>query len=170
ELMWQAQLYFGKSAHKIKEPLATYGQDLFKQPIKNYQLPTLEKRPFEDVFDELELLGFSLCDPFKLLATDNRGNTFSNQLIQKLNQRVEMVGYLVTTKNTATKDGKLMHFGTFYDCEGNVFDTTHFPPVARRYPFRGRGFYLLRGKVAEDFGYPMIEVDYMDKLPMVKSE
>ena len=170
ELMWQAQLYFGKSAHKVKEPLVTYGQDLFKQPIKNYQLPTLEKRPFEDVFDELELLGFSLCDPFKLLATDNRENTFSNQLIQKLNQRVEMIGYLVTTKNTATKDGKLMHFGTFYDCEGNVFDTTHFPPVARRYPFRGRGFYLLRGKVVEDFGYPIIEVDYMEKLPMVKSE
>jgi len=86
--------------------------------------------------------------------------------MKKLHQKVEMVGYLVTTKDTSTKDGKRMHFGTFYDQRGKVFDTVNFPPVAKRFPFRGRGFYRLTGKVVEDFGYPMIEVDWMDKLPM----
>jgi DNA polymerase-3 subunit alpha len=61
-----------------------------------------------------------------------------------------------------------MHFGTFLDEEGHVFDTTHFPDTARQYPFRGRGLYLLKGKVVEDFGYPMIEISYMIKLPMIK--
>ena len=60
-----------------------------------------------------------------------------------------------------------MHFGTFYDSEGLVFDTTHFPPVAKQFPFKGKGFYEIKGTVVEDFGYPMIEVGFMEKLPMV---
>jgi hypothetical protein len=60
-----------------------------------------------------------------------------------------------------------MHFGTFLDSEGMVFDTTHFPNTSKKYPFRGKGFYRVRGKVVEDFGYPMIEVDFMLKETMV---
>ena len=81
-----------------------------------------------------------------------------------------MVGYLITTKNTATKNHLPMHFGTFYDHQGRVFDTTHFPGVSRKYPFRGKGFYLMKGTVVEDFGYPMVEISYMEKLPMVEKE
>ena len=95
------------------------------------------------------------------------GNVKTDLLRAMLQQRVEIVGYLVTTKNTRTKDGKHMHFGTFYDYEGKVFDTTHFPVVAKKYPFRGKGFYRIRGKVVEDFSYPIIEVSWMEKLPMV---
>jgi DNA polymerase-3 subunit alpha len=60
-----------------------------------------------------------------------------------------------------------MYFGTFYDPEGDVFDTVHFPAIARQHPFRGRGFYSLKGKVVEDFGVAMIEVTWMDKLPLL---
>lgn len=60
-----------------------------------------------------------------------------------------------------------MHFGTFYDAQGEVFDSVHFPDIARQFPFRGRGFYELRGKVVDDFGVSMIEVSRMEKLPMV---
>jgi hypothetical protein len=77
-----------------------------------------------------------------------------------------MVGYVVTTKDTRTIGGQPMHFGTFYDSCGDVFDTVHFPNIAIRYPFRGRGFYFLSGKVVEDFGVGMVEVDFMEKLPM----
>jgi DNA polymerase-3 subunit alpha len=59
-----------------------------------------------------------------------------------------------------------MHFGTFYDHQGEVFDTVHFPDVARKFPFRGRGFYFLKGKVVEDFGVYAIEVNWMDKIPL----
>ena len=97
-----------------------------------------------------------------------RQNTTANQLHKKVGQYVTIAGYLVTTKNTQTVDHKLMHFGTFLDEEGIIFDTTHFPETARKYPFRGSGLYLLKGKVVEDFGYPMIEIDYMIKVPMIK--
>ena len=69
--------------------------------------------------------------------------------------------------NTQTLTKKPMHFGTFYDCKGEAFDTVHFPNIALRYPFRGRGFYSIKGKVVEDFGIFAIEVNWMDKLPML---
>ncbi len=158
ELLWQAQLYFGKKSPKV------YFADLFEEEPETYDLHFLHQEPLEDAFDEMELLGFSLCDPYLLLETGHLGNTLARELMPKLGQKVEMVGYLVTTKDTSTKDGKRMHFGTFYDAHGHVFDTVHFPPIARKYPFQGRGFYRVRGKVVEDFGYPMLEADRMEKL------
>jgi DNA polymerase-3 subunit alpha len=115
----------------------------------------------------MELLGFSLLDPFQLLPNDRRGYTLANELMQTLGKRVHLVGYVVTTKDTRTIDNKPMHFGTFYDRRGEVFDTVHFPNIAIRYPFRGRGFYSIKGKVVEDFGVGMVEVDFMEKLPMI---
>ncbi len=167
ELLWDAHLYFGKIQ---KKNYVESTADLFETEPLNFELPPLERHPHEDAFDELELLGFPLCDPFLLLKTEDQGNIKAKELMKKLNKKVEIVGYLVTTKNTATKDGLPMHFGTFYDNEGMVFDTTHFPNVAKRFPFRGKGFYRLRGKVVEDFGYPMIEINWMDKEPMISPE
>ena len=42
---------------------------------------------------------------------------------------------------------KLMYFGTFLDRDGDFIDTVHFPPVAAKYPFRGKGIYKITGKV-----------------------
>ena len=160
ELLWQSQLYFGKKTAK------DYFMSLFEEEPETYELPFLKQQPMEDAFDEMELLGFPLCDPFLLLETGHLGNTFAKELMTKLGKRVELVGYLVTTKDTSTKDGKRMQFGTFYDQKGQVYDSVHFPPVARQFPFKGRGFYRTIGKVVEDFGYPMIEVSWMEKLAM----
>lgn len=160
-LLWEAHRYFN-------QPLPTRTTlDLFNIAPKSYTLPPLENYPYANAFDQIELLGFPLCDPFRLLATPDMGNTTAHQLQEKLNKTVTMVGYLVTTKDTSTKNHQLMHFGTFYDSEGLVFDTTHFPPSARKYPFKGRGFYKIKGTVASDFGYPMVEVGFMEKIPMV---
>ena len=163
QLLWEAMLYFSETKNKMP----VHGE-LFVLPEGNSQLPTLEYNPIEDAFDEIELLGFPLCDPFTLLKTTYRGDTVANELTQKLGQEVAMVGYLVTTKDTRTKNKDLMHFGTFYDCQGLVFDTVHFPDTARQHPFRGRGFYGIRGKVVEDFGVPIVEVHSMKKLPLIK--
>jgi DNA polymerase III alpha subunit len=162
ELLWEAMLYFGQSqASRQLTPL-------FEDPPMSFSLPTLSRTFAEDAFDEIELLGFPLCDPFLLVDTTDFGTVRARELLAVVGQRVSVVGYLVTTKDTRTKKGERMHFGTFYDCEGQVFDTTHFPREAARYPFRGRGFYRIVGKVVLDFGYPMIEVSSMDKLPMVQ--
>ncbi|MFN7490601.1 MAG: DNA polymerase III subunit alpha, partial [Chryseotalea sp.] len=113
QLLWEAMLYFSETKNKMP----VHGE-LFVLPEGNSQLPTLEYNPIEDAFDEIELLGFPLCDPFTLLKTTYRGDTVANELMQKLGKEVALVGYLVTTKDTRTKNKDLMHFGTFYDCQG----------------------------------------------------
>lgn len=164
QLLWEAIMYF--SAAKARKYRHT--QELFEGPAaKSRRLPLLQYNDIESAFDEIELLGFPLCDPFTLLASPERGDTTARQLMEKVGQQVTLVGYLVTTKDTRTKKGDLMHFGTFLDQHGHVFDTVNFPPVARRFPFRGRGFYLMKGKVTEDFGVPAIEVTVMDKMGLI---
>jgi len=50
----------------------------------------------------------------------------------------------------------------------SFFDTVHFPQSAKQYPFKGRGVYLMKGRIVEEFGFPSIEVEKMAKLPFVK--
>jgi DNA-directed DNA polymerase III PolC len=162
ELMWEAHLHFGKG----RRPQSVKG--LFDLPErKKVDLPSLEIHPLQHAFDELELLGFPLCDPFTLVNTKDFGDTRASELMRKLGRHIGIVGYLVTTKDTQTIKKELMHFGCFIDRDGNVFDTTHFPNTVKKYPFRGAGFYRISGKVVEDYGSPMIEVSAMEKLPML---
>jgi DNA-directed DNA polymerase III PolC len=160
-LLWEAMLHFSQMKNR------TPASALFDSEPNEFPLPTLQRGDMEDAFDELELLGFPLCDPFLLLKTTNYGNINARDLIQNTGRSVTIVGYVVTTKDSITRKGDVMHFGTFYDQHGDVFDTVHFPDVAKAYPFRGRGFYEMHGTVIEDFGVSMIEVRFMDKLPMI---
>jgi DNA polymerase III alpha subunit len=165
QLLWESMLYL--STTKIK-PTATV--DLFDTEPKEYPLPELKRNKLEDAFDEIELLGFPLCNPFNLLQTTDYGDTTALDLHLKKGKQVHIVGYIVTTKDAWTmKTKEHMAFGTFYDVHGEVFDTVHFPNSARQFPFRGRGFYSIKGKVTEDFGIYAIDVQWMDKLPMVNN-
>jgi DNA polymerase-3 subunit alpha len=160
-LLWEAMLYFSHA--RTKSP----NEELFDTEPKEYPLPVLQRNELEDAFDEIELIGFPLCDPFKLVDTKNTGSTTAKKLMNQIGKQVSILGYVVTTKSTSTLKGEPMHFGTFYDKHGEVFDTVHFPNIAKKYPFRGRGFYFMKGKVVEDFGVAMIEVNFMEKVPLV---
>lgn len=61
-----------------------------------------------------------------------------------------------------------MYFGTFLDRDGHFIDTVHFPPIAVKYPFRGKGIYAITGKVLEEFGCINIEVVSLYKLPIIE--
>jgi DNA polymerase-3 subunit alpha len=81
---------------------------------------------------------------------------------------VKMLGYYVCRKWVTTVKGDLMSFGTWTDKKGVFFDSVHFPPELAAYPFKGKGCYLLTGKIVLDFGFPSLEVSHMEKLPWVK--
>ena len=167
QLLWESMLYFS-SRNDAKYCVSAGTVDLFDTEPKDYPLPVLQRNQLEDAFDEIELLGFPLCNPFDLLAVAFYGDTKADELSSKKGKQVHMVGYIVTTKNATTKKTQAhMCFGTFYDVNGKAFDTVHFPDSARKFPFRGRGFYAIKGKVTEDFGVFTVEVNWMDKLPMV---
>jgi DNA polymerase-3 subunit alpha len=160
-LLWEAFGYLGKGKPKH------VNSELFKVTTKRFELPALEKNPYEDAFDEMELLEFPLCNPFEILDKSYKSELQANHLLQLIGQKVEIIGYLVTTKDTRTKSGLPMNFGTFLDRQGDFFDSVHFPDVAKRFPFLGKGFYSVQGKVVEEFGFPMVEVIFMKKLPYV---
>lgn len=161
QLLWGAMLYFSDVKSKDKTTV-----DLFDTEPKEYPLPALHRSDMEDVFDEIELLGFPLCNPFNLIENPERG-ILANNLKDNLGKKVHILGYCVTTKPTSTRTGAPMAFGTFTDREGKVFDTVHFPEIEKKYPLRGRGFYEIKGKVTEDFGVYALEVTWMDKVPML---
>src|SRR6185436_2089339 len=124
----------------------------------NFTIPKLNYHSMDDSFDEREILGFSLDSPFNLLKDKNIPAFTSDQLENNKDKIIEVAGYLVTVKYTRTKHGEGMMFGTFIDQKGLFFDTTHFPKVCIEFPIRGKGCYLIKGKVAEEFGFFSIDV------------
>ena len=162
QLLWSAMLFFSGVKARNKTTV-----DLFDTEPKEFPLPAFEKNELDDAYDEMELLGFPLCNPFKLISQNLENYNLANDLPRFIKRPVQIVGYCVTTKDTSTSKGEVMHFGTFYDKRGDVFDTVHFPDIARKYPFRGRGFYEIKGNVIEEFGVYTIEVSSMVKVPMI---
>jgi error-prone DNA polymerase len=158
ELLWAAHAHTGRK-RKENETVP-----LFRSKSKDFNLPELRTDFLEEAYDQMELLGFALCSPFDLLAEPMPEHFKAADLPSKIGEVVVTVGYLVTVKNTKTADGKLMQFGTFLDAEGQWLDTVHFPPVAARFPFRGRGIYSIKGRVSEEFGAISVEVVGLEKL------
>lgn len=135
-------------------------------PIE-YQLPQLERSPFEDAFDEIELLGFpTQCSVFDLLQTKFRGAYLVKYFVHLHKQTIKLVGYLVSIKHVPTNSG-MMNFGTWIDAEGNYFDTTHWASSLAKYPFQGGGCYLLQGRVEVEYGFPSVMIEKMAKLPFI---
>ena len=92
----------------------------------------------------------------------------AKQLKQFVGKNITIEGYLVTTKRTSTSRGKQMYFGNFLDYDGNFIDTVHFPPIVKRFPFRGKGIYKIMGKVTEEFDCLNIDVVKMERLHIVE--
>lgn len=140
---------------------------LFEEPKKEYQLPKIQRDPFEDAFDEIEILGFPVSfSPFHLLQTRYRGTVMGKDLTKFHKKQVKMLAYLISRKHVPTKRGA-MFFGTWIDVEGEYFDTAHFPNCLEEYPFQGGGCYLLLGKVEVDFHFPTITIHKMAKMPFI---
>ncbi len=159
QLLWDAHLLLGKTA-----PVPA-SQQLFTTPVKHFELPVLVHQSIEDAYDEMELLGFPVTlSAFDLLKTDFRGEVKAKELVHYVGKKVRMVGNLVTIKYVTTVKRDMMNFGTFLDDEGNFFDTTHFSDSLSRYPFRGKGVYLILGRVVEEFGFPSLEVEKLARL------
>ncbi len=156
--------------------------DLFITKVEQPKLPDLEHYPLADAYDELELLGFPLCDPFTLVnagsadadrpTTDPRPSPgqqpttiLARAMSSCVGQKVEMLGYMIHVKATDTHSGQRMTFGSFIDPAGDFWDSTQFPSVAAQFPFRGRGVYRLTGYVEEEFGHFSLRTQFMEKLP-----
>jgi DNA polymerase-3 subunit alpha len=159
--MWKAHSVMQKS--KRVQPMPS----LFKTQPSSFQLPDLSTTYIEELFDQIELLGFPLSDPWSLLQDQTPYSLRSHDLTDYVGKTITIQGYLIAVKNTTTSNRKTMHFGTFIDRDGNWLDTIHFPPVAEQFRFQGKGIYTLTGVVAEEFDVYSLEVERMHKEPYV---
>ncbi len=158
-LLWQAHFYHHKQRYINAK------QELFEVKQKKQHLPELEEHPLEITFEQFELLGFPLCDPFSLLAQPLPSSLISADDFPKYtHQHIHTFGYLVSIKQTKTSKGDTMCFGTFLDPSGDFLDTVHFPQITARYPFCGKGVYRITGKITEEFSYFTLEVATLEKL------
>jgi DNA polymerase-3 subunit alpha len=187
QLLWDVAL--------LHRPATVGGHgDLFVTKVEEPRLPDLEHYPLADAYDELDLLGFPLCDPFSLVELGPGEWSFANgewgsghqpvpstnshspftaspPLILKgdmhlhIGKRVSMLGYLIHVKTTDTSHGQRMTFGSFIDTAGDFWDSTQFPEVAARYSFSGRGVYRFTGVVEEEFGHVSLRTLSFKKLP-----
>ncbi|MCF6240192.1 MAG: hypothetical protein L3J74_02455 [Bacteroidales bacterium] len=156
-LLWKAHLQNKKTKETKRQ------EKLFQTKSKTFQLPELKTEQLEHIYDQLELLGFSLYSPFDLLKEKPKSNFTAKILPAYLNKNIIIYGYLIHVKYTRTSKKERMLFGTFIDTEGYFIDTVHFPEAARKYPFRGKGVYAVYGKVVSEFGFISIEVSKMFK-------
>lgn len=160
ELLWEKS--------RVLSPGSRLGANLlFEEETEHFQMPELSEGPYDQAFDEMELLGFPLCSPFELLddaAQQQKPGLTAEEMPARLNELVTMTGYYVCRKDTRTIKGQLMHFGTWLDREGRFFDTVHFPDQLKQAPFRGKGIYRIRGRLVADFGFVSLEVQGMERL------
>ncbi|MDA8824708.1 DNA polymerase III subunit alpha [Schleiferiaceae bacterium] len=165
-LLWEAHHML--KGHKPSAVPATM-PSLFKGTVSShdYKVPLLEQSALERAFDEIELLGFPLADPFLLADESLDQGTTAVELPDKLGHFVIAYGYLVTVKDTKTQKGDRMNFATFVDQNGDFLDSVHFPNIAAQFPFRGKGLYKVQGRVVEEFGFYSIEASALYKIAII---
>ncbi len=159
-LLWEANFLQKKAV--VEAPGV---QALFKEDLSfGFELPVLEDDPTDDLYDQMEIMGFTITNPFAMVDDDPLKYVPSREMHQHTARQISMLAYFIARKHVVTKNDDMMFFGTFVDSELNWIDTVHFPESAKRHPLHSSGFYRIKGKVAEDFGVYSLEVSYMEKI------
>lgn len=160
-LLWEVHKY-------ISNTVDTSQLQLFGVRKKHIVMPPeLVQTEVEDAYDEIELLGYSLTlNMFDLLRTNHRGDVMAKDLKKYVGRTVRMIGNFVTDKPVHTVKNQTMYFAAWLDHNGDWFDTVHFPQSFQYSPFKGRGCYLIKGKVIEEFGFCSLEVERCEILPV----
>ncbi len=158
ELLWEANFLQKKNS---KHSMAAL---LFQEKPLEFNLPALRQLPLDDAIDEIELLGFPLCNVFELADDDLDQYTPAAAIENYLGCEVTVLGYLVTSKAVNTITRETMHFHTFVDAAGDWLDTIFFPATNRYHAVNGKGFYHMRGRVTEEFGTYSVEVTWCKKV------
>jgi len=158
QLLWQAIFKLKATKQKTKQEL------LFKTEQVKYELPKLESHWLEKVYDEMELLGFTVHDYFKLVTEPFLPSIKAKQMIDFENQHVLIYGLLVTTRFNKTSQNKLMRLSTFIDKDGHYFDAVHFTNVVHQYPVNGMGIYGCYGKITNRYGFCSMNVIQSKKM------
>ena len=164
QLLWEAN--FLQKKNKTHVPAS---DSLFEEKPVQFNLPVLTDDPVDDLYDQKEILGFTLINPFDMVDDDADKYLRAKDIgSNNLGKVVTVLVYFIARKHVQTKNNDVMFFGTFIDKDLDWVDTVHFPDAARNYPLHTGGFYKITGKVVEDFGVFSIEARKMEKVGFKK--
>lgn len=159
QLLWEANVLKPKPSDKGNNTSL-----LFAPGGVTFQQTQQTDHPLDDLYDQMENLGFPLTNPFNLVDADPAVFIRAQDLAQYHSQIVTVLVYFITRKTAVTKNDDQMYFGTFLDHELNWIDTVHFPDSAKNCPLQTAGFYKITGKVTVDFGVYSVEAHRMEKI------
>ena len=153
-LLWEATFKLNATKSKqLQQQVA-----LFRLPHQNFQIPKLHTHWLESIYDEIELLGFTIHNYFSLVTEKFHPHIKAKEMSEFSNKKVLLYGQLVNTRFNKTSQGKLMRLSTFIDADGNYFDAVHFTDVVHLYPINGMGIYGCYGKITNSFGFCSMNV------------
>jgi len=158
ELLWEAVFKIGKNKSTSKQ------SQLFMVNHKSYTLPKLQSSWLEDVYDEMELLGFTIKNYFDLISEPFQQCVKAKDMMEYANKEVLIYGVLVTTRHNKTSQGKLMRLSTFIDEDGNYFDAVHFTEAVHKFPINGIGVYACYGAITNKFGFCSMVIKWSKKM------
>ena len=159
-LLWQATFKLNATSSQQMDQQVK----LFSLQQTNYEIPKLNSHWLENVYDEMELLGFTIHDYFSLVTDSFCRHIKAKEMNQFTDKNVLLYGKLVTTRYNKTSQGKLMRLSTFIDVNGNYFDVVHFTNVVHLYPINGMGVYACYGKITNRFGFCSMNVIQSKKM------
>lgn len=158
QLLWNAYFILQKTKAN------SHQKKLFQPQLKAFRFPDFEDSFLINAYDQIELLGFHLFHPFKLLKQKTDSALTVTDFKTHKEKTIIIYGNLISLKRTRTTSGKLMYFSTFYDRHFKIFDAVHFPNVTKQYPVYGKGIYKCIGKVIEEFGYYYLQLQAVYKM------
>ncbi|MBL0200976.1 MAG: DNA polymerase III subunit alpha [Chitinophagaceae bacterium] len=158
-LLWEANFL-----QKKNQPELHGAPVLFEDAPLQFNMPTLIDNRLDDLYDEMEILDFTLSNPFLMVDEDPGKYLLSKDLAGNLGKIITVLAYFIARKHVTTKNDDHMFFGTFVDCNLDWIDTVHFPDSAKNFPLHNSGFYKITGKVTDDFGVYSLEVSKMYKV------
>jgi len=157
ELRWESDYLLSKARTHTRG-------GLFAEKPLSFTLPPLNDDPLDDLYDEKELLGFSLCNPFELADEDPDLYVYAKDMPAHAGKQIKALGYYIAHKEVPTKKENTMAFGTFIDARLDWLDTVHFPDSLIQYSLRQDGFYKLWGRVVPDFNQFSLQVSRIEKV------
>jgi DNA polymerase III alpha subunit len=159
QLLWEANVLKPKTKESRHNAVP-----LFEEGNITFQETQQTDHPLDDLYDQMEYLGFPLTNPFNLVDADPAEFVQADDLPRYLKKNVTVLVYYIARKTAVTKNNDHMYFGTFLDHQLNWIDTVHFPDSAKNYPLHTAGFYRITGRVTEDFGVYSLEAHKMEKV------
>jgi DNA-directed DNA polymerase III PolC len=170
ELLWGIEIFHGSGAGQLEpHDHLKRSRDLWQQVPQIADPPISQRLAWE-----LEILGMTpSAHPFRLFpdevsqARRLRPIVRSVDLEARAGRETYVLGWRIIGKKTRTKSsGELMIFLTFSD-EWGRFEATFFPVSFERNAhelLRGRGPFLMKGRVETEFGVPMVVAERVQLL------